>query len=184
MKRTLLAVLAVGMLAVVPAPTLSAQGVRWGVNGGLLMPLGDYNTLDKPGWIVGGGATYWLTGGMLGVRGDVSYGQTTHDGGFTGNTKIAGGMASVVYALAPSTASARPFVTGGLGVYNVKFEFTGPGASSASETKVGFGAGAGVAFKVGTGGMRVVVATRFTSVSTSGSSTSFLPISVGLTFGK
>jgi opacity protein-like surface antigen len=166
---------------VVAAPTVSAQGVRWGVNGGLLMPLGDYNTADKPGWIVGGGATYWLTGGSLGVRGDVSYGQTTHDG-IGGNTKIAGGMASLVYALAPSTAAARPFVTGGLGYYNVKIDVTGFG--SASESKIGFGVGAGVAFKAGTGGMRVIVATRFTSVSTSGSSTTFLPIVVGLAFGK
>lgn len=184
MRRTLLAVVAVGILAVVPAPTLSAQGLRWGVGGGLLMPMGDYNDRDKPGWIVGGGATYWLTGGQIGVRGDVSYGQTKHDGGFTGDTKIAGGMASVVYGLAPSTASARPFVTGGLGFYNVKVEFTGPGASSDSETKVGFGVGAGVSFKLGTGGTGVTVATRFTSVSTSGSSTTFLPIVVGLAFGK
>jgi opacity protein-like surface antigen len=181
MKRTLLAILAVGCLMVVAAPTVSAQGVRWGVNGGLLMPLGDYNTADKPGWIVGGGATYWLTGGSLGVRGDVSYGQTTHDG-IGGNTKISGGMASLVYALAPSTAAARPFVTGGLGYYNVKIDVTGFG--SASESKIGFGVGAGVAFKAGTGGMRVIVATRFTSVSTSGSSTTFLPIVVGLAFGK
>jgi len=180
MKRTLLAVLAVGCLMVVAAPTVSAQGVRWGVNGGLLMPLGDYNTADKPGWIVGGGATYWLTGGSLGVRGDVSYGQTTHDG-IGGNTKIAGGMASLVYALAPSTAAARPFVTGGLGYYNVKIDVTGFG--SGSESKIGFGVGAGVAFKAGTGGMRVVLATRFTSVSTDPSWT-FLPITVGLAFGK
>ena len=181
MKRTLLAVVAIGCLAVVAAPQVSAQGLRWGVNVGLLMPLGDYNTADKPGWIVGGGGTYWLTGGNLGVRGDVSYGQTKHDGA-GGSTKIAGGMASLVYGLAPSSAAARPFVTGGVGLYNVKVDVTGFG--SASETKVGFGIGAGVAFKMGTGGMRVVVATRFTSVGTSGSSTTFLPIVVGLTFGK
>jgi opacity protein-like surface antigen len=184
MKRTLLAALAVGMLLVVSAPTLSAQGVRWGVNAGVLMPLGDYNTFDKPGWIVGGGATYWLTGGTLGVRGDASYGQTKHDGGIGGDTKIAGGMASLVYGLGSSAASMRPFVTGGLGFYNVKIETTGPGASSFSETKIAFGAGAGVMLKLGTGGMRAVVATRFTSVSTSGSSTTFLPITVGLTFGR
>jgi len=181
MKRTLLAVLAVGCLGVVAAPQAPAQGLRWGVSGGLLMPLGAYNKDDKPGWIASGGATYWLTGGILGVRGDVSYGQTTHDGA-SGNTKIAGGMASVVYGLGPSTAAARPFVTGGLGLYSVKIEF--PPLPSASETKIGFGAGAGLMFKAGTGGMRVVVATRFTSVSTSGSDLTFLPITVGLTFGK
>lgn len=174
MKRTLLALLAVGCLTLVTAPQVSAQGLRWGVNLGMLMPLGDYNTFDKPGWIVGGGATYWLTGGSLGVRGDVSYGTTKHDAG--GDTKIVGGMASLVYGLGSSTASARPFVTGGLGMYNVD-------GGGGSETKISFGVGAGVTFKLGTGGMRGVIATRFTSVSTDPSLT-FLPITVGLTFGK
>jgi opacity protein-like surface antigen len=175
MKRTLLAVLAVGCLTMVAAPQLSAQGLRWGVNAGLLMPMGDYADLDKMGWIVGGGATSWLTGGALGVRADVSYGTTKRDAG-AGDTKIVGGMASVVYGLGPSTASARPFVTGGLGMYNVDF-------GAASETKVAFGVGAGVMIKAGTGGMRIVIATRFTSVSLDPALT-FLPITVGLTFGK
>jgi hypothetical protein len=182
MKRMLLAVLAVGILAVVPASTLSAQGVRWGVNAGVLVPMGDYKKIDKAGWVVGGGATYWLTGGTIGVRGDVSYGQTKEKTGVTPHsTKIVGAMASLVYGLGSSAASMRPFVTGGLGLYNVKFDFT---TSSPSETKIAFGIGAGVMFKLGTSGMRAVVATRYTSVATSGSSTTFLPISVGLTFGK
>jgi len=187
MKRTLLAVIAVGTLAMATAPTLSAQGIRWGVNAGVLMPMGDYNKVDKLGWILGGGGTYWLTGGMLGVRADLAYGQTKHDSagpcGCAGSTKIVGGMASLVYGLGSSAASARPFVTGGLGLYNVKIDVTGV-AGSASESKVAFALGAGVMIKAGSGGMRIVIATRYTSVATSGSSTTFLPITVGLTFGK
>lgn len=175
MKRTLLAVVGVGCLAMVAVPQVSAQGLRWGVNAGLLMPVGDYADLDKMGWIVGGGATYWLTGGALGIRGDVSYGATKRDVG-SGDTKIVGGMASLVYGLGSSTASARPFVTGGLGFYSVDF-------GAASESKLAFGVGAGVMFKLGTGGMRGVIATRFTSVSLDPALT-FLPIVVGLTFGK
>jgi hypothetical protein len=186
MKRTLLAVVAVGILAMAPASALSAQGIRWGVNAGVLMPMGDYNKVDRLGWIVGGGGTYWLTGGMLGVRADLAYGQTKHDSAgpctCSGSTKIVGGMASLVYGLGSSAASARPFVTGGLGLYNVKIDVTGVG--SASESKVAFAVGAGVMIKAGTGGMRIVIATRYTSVATSGSSTTFLPITVGLTFGK
>lgn len=181
MKRTLLAILAVGCLTAVAAPTASAQGLRWGVNVGVLMPMGDYNTADKPGWIVGGGATNWLSGGQLGIRGDVSYGTTKHDGA-GGDTKIIGGMASVVYALGSRAGSAFPFVTGGLGFYNVKVVVTG--FPDASESKLAFGAGAGVSVKMGTGGMRLVLASRFTSVSTAGSSLTFLPITVGLSFGK
>jgi hypothetical protein len=183
MKRTLLAVIAVGTLAIAPASTLSAQGIRWGVNAGVLMPMGDYKSGDKAGWVVGGGVTNWLTGGMLGVRADILYGQTKEKTGATPHsTTIIGGMASLVYGLGSSASSARPFVTGGLGLYNVKIDVTGVG--SGSESKLAFGIGAGVMFKLGTGGMRAVVATRYTSVSTSGSATTFLPITVGLTFGK
>jgi len=176
MKRTLLAVFAVGCLTLVAVPQVSAQGLRWGVGVGVLMPMGDYNTIDKTGWIVTGGATNWLAGGTLGIRGDFSYGTTKHDGG-GGETKIIGGMASLVYGLGPSTASMRPFLNGGIGMYSVDF-------GAGSETKLAFGIGGGLSFKAGSGGMRVIVATRYTSVSTGGSSLTFLPITVGLTFGK
>lgn len=174
MKRFGLAVLTVACLVLSAARPVSAQGVRWGPMVGVLMPMGDYGDIDKMGWIVGLGVTKWMTGGMLGLRVDGSYSSTSHDG-FPGNTKIMGGMASIVYALAPATASARPLLTGGVGLYNVD--------AGGSETKIGFGFGAAVAFKVGTGATRLVVGTRFTSVSTNPPLT-FLPITVGLSFGK
>jgi len=179
MRRTLLAVVAVGTLAVVSAQTLSAQGVRWGVGAGLLMPMGDYNDIDKMGFVVGGGGTYWLTGGQLGIRADLSYGQTSHDG-VDGTTKVIGGLASVVYALGPSASSARPYLMGGLGFYNVDIE---TGGVSGSESKIAFGGGVGVSIKMGTGGSRIFLETRYTNVSTDPAWT-FLPIVVGVSFGK
>jgi hypothetical protein len=183
MKRFGLVMLAAALCVVAARPVM-AQGVRYGVSAGLLMPMGDYNTLDKLGFVGGVGATYWLAGQPIGIRGDLSYSQTSHDEAVSvaGHTKIIGGMASVVYALNPASAPARILLNAGLGFYNVKIDATG--GSSASESKIGFGGGAAVAFKMGTGGTRLVVGTRFTSVSTSGSSLSFLPITVGLTFGK
>ncbi len=182
MKRIHLAVLAAAGLCVATATPAAAQGLRWGVNGGLLMPMGDYGTADKSGWIAGAGATYWLPGGSLGVRVDGSYSQTSHDG-LDGHSTIAGGMASLVYGLMPASAPARPFLTGGLGYYSVKAD-DGAGNDFLSESKVGFGIGAGVALKMGTSNNRIVIATRYTSVSTTGSSMTFLPITVGITFGK
>ena len=179
MKRFALLVLAVVGLTAITSPAMAQGGsLRYGVSAGLLMPMGDYGDFDKLGFIGGAGATYWLATGNVGIRGDLSYSQTSHDG-IDGNTKILGGMASVVYALQPATAPARFLLTGGVGMYNVKESVT-----DFSETKIGFGFGAAVAFKLGTGSTRAVVGTRFTSVSTSGSSTTFLPITVGLTFGK
>jgi len=180
MKRLGLVMLAVALCAVAARPAMAQGSLRYGVSGGVLLPMGDYNTFDKMGFVGGAGATYWLAGQPIGIRGDVSYSQSSHDGA-AGHTKILGGMASVVYALNPASAPARIMISGGLGFYNVKID---AGTGSASESKIGFGGGAAVAFKLGTGSTRLVLGTRFTSVSTSGSSTTFLPITVGLSFGK
>ncbi len=181
MKRLGLVMLAMALCVVAARPVMAQGNLRYGVSAGLLMPVGDYNTADKLGFVGGAGATYWLAGQPIGIRGDLSYSSTSHKGtGATGNTKILGGMASVVYALNPANAPARIMLTGGIGFYNMDF-----GGGTPKQTKIGFGGGAAVAFKMGTGGTRFVVGTRYTSVSTDGTSRlNFLPITVGLSFGK
>jgi len=186
MKRFGMVLLAVALGVAAARPAMAQGTWRYGFSAGVLMPMGgglDYASADKTGWVAGAGATYWLPGtGKLGVRGDFSYSQTSHDGGVAGNSKIMGGLASLVYALNPASAPARILLNGGVGYYNVKVDATGIG--SASESKFGYGIGAAVAFKMGTSSTRLIVGTRYTSVSTSGGSTNFLPITVGLSFGK
>jgi opacity protein-like surface antigen len=179
MKRFGLALLVVMALVAVAALPASAQNIRWGVGAGLLMPMGDYGDIDKMGFTGGVGGTYTLPGGV-GIRADVTYGTSSEKDGITPHTtKILGGMASVVYAF--GTAGPRPYVMGGLGLSNAKIS---AGGTSASETKVAFGFGAGVSLPMGTGGSRLFAETRYTSISTSGSSLTFLPIVVGISFGK
>jgi len=179
MKRFGLAILAVMALVVVAARPASAQNIRWGVGAGLLMPMGNYADFDKLGFTGGLGGTYTLPGGV-GIRADLSYGTTGEKSGIGDHTtKILGGMASVVYAF--GTAGPKPYVMGGLGLSNVKISDP---TGSISETKVSFGFGAGVSLPMGTGGSRLFAETRYTSVSTSGSSINFLPIVVGISFGK
>jgi opacity protein-like surface antigen len=178
MKRFGLVLLAV-MALVVAARPASAQSIRWGLGAGLLMPMGNYADADKMGYTAGLGGTYYLPGGV-GIRADVSYGTSSEKSGVADHTtKIMGGMASVVYAF--GAAGPKPYVMGGLGLSNVKFS---AGGTDQSETKVSFGFGAGVAFPLGTGGNRLFAETRYTSVSTSGSSVTFLPLVVGISFGK
>jgi hypothetical protein len=181
MKRLVMAVFAVALCVVAARPAMAQGSLRYGVSAGLLMPVSDYSTADKLGFVGGAGATYWLAGQPIGIRGDLSYSQTSHKNNVTGNTKILGGMASLVYALNPASAPARIMLNAGVGYYNVKVDVSG---TSGSESKIGFGGGAAVAFKMGTGSTRLVLGTRFTSVSTSGTSMTFFPITVGLTFGK
>jgi opacity protein-like surface antigen len=179
MKRT--GIVLVGLLSLAGVGSLAAQqGIRVGIGGGLLMPLGDYKTADKMGWLLGADATYWLAGAPVGIRIEGDYSQTSHKSTFitSGNSKIFGGLAEVVYAFGTKADQLRPYIMGGIGYFNFK-----ESASGSSESKVGFGGGAGVALKVGTGSTRVFAEARFTSVSTSGGSTTFLPIRAGLRFG-
>jgi len=120
MKRFGLVMLAVALCVVAARPAM-AQGVRYGVSAGVLLPMGTYNDGDKMGFVGGVGATYWLAGQPIGIRGDLSYSQTSHDEAVSvaGHTKIMGGMASVVYALNPASAPARILLNAGLGFYNV-----------------------------------------------------------------
>ncbi len=156
------------------------SNIRIGIGAGLLLPMGTYKDADKLGWLAGADVTYWLTGGMIGIRGELSYSQTSEKSGVTAHsTKIMGGLAEVVYAFGKGSDPIRPYVLGGLGFYNVKVDVSGV---SGSETKIGFGGGAGAAFKLGTGGNRFFVEGKFVSVSTSGASTSFIPIRVGVRF--
>lgn len=178
MKR--IAFFLVALTTIAGAGALSAQGVRFGIGGGLLMPLGTYKDADKMGWLVGGDATYWLLGAPVGIRADVQYSQTSEASGVTAHkTKIIGGLAEAVYAFGKKADGVRPYVMGGLGLYNVKVDVSG---LSGSTTKVGFGAGAGLAFKLGTGNTRFFVEGKFVSVSTTGGSTNFLPIRAGFRF--
>ena len=107
------------------------------------------------------------------LRLDGLYSSTAHDG-TNGSTGILGANASVLYHFSAPNAQARPYILGGLGIYNVD-----PGADS--QTKLGYAFGGGVTF--GVGGLNAFAEARWTSVQTSGSSTTFVPLTVGLMFG-
>jgi opacity protein-like surface antigen len=178
MKRLGLVILAVALCVVAARPAM-AQNIRWGVAAGLLMPTSDYSNADKMGFTGGVGGTYNLPGGV-GIRADLSYGTTSEKSGITPHTtKILGGMASVVYGFGHS--GPKPYVMGGLGLSNVKVS---AGGTSASQSKVAFGFGAGISLPMGTGNSHLFAETRYTSVSTSVTSLKFLPIVVGISFGK
>ena len=178
MKRMVLAVFALMCLAGVGS--LSAQQFRYGVSGGLLIPMGDYKNGDKAGFLVGVDGTYWLTGNQVGIRLDASYSTTSEKTGVTAHkTKMLGGMAEVVYAFMTPADQIRPYVFGGGGPFNVKLS---AGGADTSETKFGFGGGAGLAFKLGAGSTRLFVEGRFTSVKAYGATLSFLGAKAGVRF--
>ena len=175
MRKLLGCALVLFAVAAMPA---QAQ-VRFGVAGGLLMPTGDYGTLDKMGFIGGVGASIPIGTAPVRVRFEGTYSQTSHDG-IDGKTKILGGMASLVYSFSAG-GSVTPYVLAGVGYYNGKV--TVPSLNfDASESKVGFGGGAGLRFPMGSASL--FAEARYINIATSGSATTFFPFLVGVSFGQ
>ena len=182
MKRIGLVVVGVALLG---ASTSAAQGVRYGVGAGLLLPAGDYHSLDKPGWIVGGDVTHWFASASVAIRAEGSYSRTGQKQGACclSDHKIAmaGGLVDVVYAFGNTADQIRPYLVAGVGLYN--WRLTAPGFVPSSETKVGLGGGAGVAYRVGRGSTRLFLEGKVTNVTVNGVYYVSIPIRVGLRFG-
>jgi hypothetical protein len=166
--------LAIGLYA---TPALHAQaqpteGIRFGFGVGPTLPIGTYGDFDKMGYNVTGILQMPISQSPVHIRVDVQYSQTSHDGA-PGSTTLFGATVDALYHLGARSASARPYILGGLGLYNVD-------AGGGSQSKIAYGFGGGFLF--GLSGLNAFVEARYMSVQTSGSSLSFVPITVGLMF--
>jgi hypothetical protein len=176
MKRMHIGTLALA-LALCATPALRAQrqpteGIRFGFGVGPTLPIGNYGDRDKMGYHVLGVLQLPISASPVHLRVDVLYGQTSHDVG-AGSTTLFGGTVDALYHLGDRAASARPYILGGLGLYNVD-------AFGATQSKIAYGFGGGLLF--GLSGLNAFVEARYMSVQTSGASLTFVPITVGLMF--
>jgi opacity protein-like surface antigen len=180
MKRSHFGALALTLgLCTVPAALHAQQmqpteGTRFGLGIGATLPMGDYGDADTMGFNLLGVLQMPLASSPVHLRIDGMYSQTSHDG-VDGSTTLLGGTVSALYHLGDRLAATRPYVLGGLGFFNVD-----PGVGG-SETKISFGFGGGVLFSLA--GLNAFAEARYMSIQTSGSSVSFVPVSVGLMFG-
>src|SRR2546429_4408708 len=132
--------LAVCCVALAGIAAAQAPSVGFGLGGGAIVPVGDYNKADKIGWHGLGMVQLALPAVPLEIRVDGLYGRTTHKGtAVPGSTKLYGGLAHPVYSIR-AQAMARPYVLGGIGIYqgNVQVPWGNP-----DEKKVPLGAGGG-----------------------------------------
>jgi opacity protein-like surface antigen len=177
MSRKLLMVAA---LAVVALPVATAQAqVGFGVAAGLSAPMGDFKDAVDAGYHLTGIVNFSAPLAPIGFRGEVSFNQFNFKSGigFPADAKdnILSGTANAVVS-APGMMGI--YGIGGLGLYRGSCSWCG--VSSTSENKVGFNVGAG--FKFGLSGFAAFVEARYHHISTTGGSTSFVPVSFGLTF--
>jgi hypothetical protein len=184
------AALTLGM--VLTAPAVRAQGVEFALGGGIGVPLGDFDDASKLGWHGLAALSFVPDGWPVGIQFDGSYQQFALDDaaapiGFSDlKTRLLVGTGNVVFKFKTSEESTfRPYLIGGVGVYNSKL--TGqddPGdILGGGSTDFGLNAGAGFDFKAGGAGL--FIEGRFHNVFSDGpgSDLRFIPITVGIRFG-
>lgn len=178
MKRLFWGALTVALAFAAAAPARAqvidqTERFTFGLGLGATMPMGNYGDLDKMGLNLLGVFEFPMANSPLYLRADGLYSSTGHEG-VNGSTAILGGTASALYHFSAPNAQARPYILGGVGVFNVD-----PGADA--QTKLGFAFGGGVTFNLA--GFNAFAEARYLSIQTSGNSSTLIPISVGLLFG-
>lgn len=184
-----IAALAVGML--LGAPALRAQGAEFALGGGVGVPLGDFDEAAKLGWHGIAELSFVPEGWPVGIQIDGSYQQFSFDDdafvGFSGlKERFLVGTGNIVFKFKSSEESTfRPYLLGGLGVYNHKV--TGSDDPNdvlpGGQTDFGINGGAGFDFKAGGAGL--FIEGRFHNVFTGGDEDNrqFIPITLGIRFG-
>src|SRR3954469_11674838 len=120
-----MAAVTVGML--LAAPSLKAQGVEFGLGGGVGVPLGDFDDESKLGWHGLAELSFVPNGWPVGIQFDGSYQQfglenSSAPAGFSDlKTRLVMGTGNIVFKFKSSDQSTfRPYLIGGAGVYNSK----------------------------------------------------------------
>jgi hypothetical protein len=186
MKGMLKGVAALALSTALFASAAQAQTpVSFGLGGGVSLPLGDFGDAAKTGFHGTGLVEFQPASLPVGIRLDGTY----HRIGFSdlqedfagpGNFQMITGTLNGVYTFQTAAESKfHPYIIAGAGVYNFKANFDD--FDDDSETKFGINGGAG--FNMGMGSASIFVEGRFHNVFTEGSSTTFVPITLGVRFG-
>jgi opacity protein-like surface antigen len=204
MRRTLAAALIA--VSLVPGSAALAQGataaprpLTLGASAGLTLPTGDFGDVTKTGFNVGAHLAFRPATLPFGVRVEGQFNRFAIEDneliGFEadGNIQIISGTANVVLGVPTDISAIRPYVIGGVGIYNYRSSgrFTLGGeteSGTASQTDFGLNGGAGVEF--GLGGLAAFVEARYHVIFNAPDddelegieNTKFIPISFGIKF--
>ena len=154
----------------------AARTIHFGIAGGATVPLGDLGDGYDTGYHLMGTLGLQPQALPVGVRFDIAYNNLGGaSNSFVGNPdlKILSGTANLVLTTS-NMSGIRPYVIGGLGVYNVDF-----GAAD-RENKFGLNGGAGLQFALS--GFNTFVEARYHSIFTDNQNANMIPISFGIMF--
>jgi hypothetical protein len=183
------AALAVGML--LSAPAVRAQGAEFALGGGIGVPLGDFDDASKLGWHGLGAISFVPEGWPVGIQVDGSYQQFAREdfGTFTDlKTRLIMGTGNVVFKFKSSEESTfRPYLLGGVGVYNSKITGSDDPDDVLGGGTTDFGLNAGAGFDFKAGGAGLFIEGRFHNVFRGDEGLDgdlrFIPITLGIRFG-
>ena len=168
--------------SVARAQDASGTAVEFGVGGGLSLPLGDFDDFAKTGWHGTALVSVVPASIPVGFQIDGNFSRFSDDTPLDIKEQLIYGTGNVVYNFKTSEDSRfRPYLIGGVGVYNLDAKGDDVPSTVESTTKFGINGGAGFNFSAGSAGL--FLEGRFHNVFTEGSNTNFIPITVGVRFG-
>jgi len=146
--------------------------------GGGTVPMGDYGDYAKAGWMIQAGIGTNL--GDKGLWGDVEflYGSNSHDTDGD-KTNLTIGAVSLGYTFQPE-AKMSPYVLGTVGMMNHAYKSESVPSAEGSESFLAFGGALGLVWQR-SDKTSFWAEVRYMTGSKDGSSTSFVPIFVGIT---
>jgi opacity protein-like surface antigen len=179
-------VLGAVLLASLGAAPAAAQGAKFSLGGGLTLPLGDFGDFASTGWHGLAGVSFMPANVPVGIQVDGMYQRLGVDDDLTlgddVSNQIIQGTANAVYRFQVSEdTKIRPYIIGGVGLYN--FKLTGDDVPDNFESETDFGINAGAGFDFEAGAVALFVEGRFHNVFTEGDNTNFIPVTVGVRLG-
>ena len=175
-----LAALGAAALAATAAPAAAQLGgvnpFSVGVSGGAAIPVGDFGDFAKTGYSVDGIVAVRFPASPISLRGEVGYTrfdlkdsafEDEDSGGLRGNFRTISGVANVVLTVPAGPAvMVRPYLIGGVGVYNSRTGVSGGGVTvnGASQNRLGFNGGVGL--EIPLSGITGLGEVRFVNVRT------------------
>jgi hypothetical protein len=181
------AAVALGLL--LSAPAARAQGAEFSLGAGTTIPLGTFDDASKIGYHGLVGVSFAPSSFPLGIQIDGMYDRLKQDASVGDRSfQIIQGTANLIYKFKTSEESSfRPYLIGGLGIYNLKLvsgtDVAGPGVGNSGNTGTDFGLNGGAGFDIKTGGIGLFIEGRFHDVFTEGENLKFIPITLGVRFG-
>ena len=194
------AVTAITLAAIASPLTAQKPGIGYGLSLGANIPNGSFADGANTGLVATafgsvGSERFGFRGELFWSRSDIDSPLIRRVGGSTlpsgeyenlsGSVDLIGAAANVIYPFTQGVI--RPYVVGGIGVYQRRVEQDIGGTIEQfrslreTQTDIGFNGGLGVAFGGGAG-VSVFVEARYHSVNTSPERTRFVPIVLGLSF--